>query len=259
MTAVNDEFVNNVKMIRKYQKNKDEGLRNQIIENNLSLIYSVIHRYNKVGNDVCYEFEDLINEGVIGLISAIDNFDTNRNTRFSTYATYWILKGISVSFKMGTLGMPIHRISLYKKYDEMRELLAASGQSVDFENAAEKLNVSEKILADTINQKDNASVEGLLRGMSPEVNNNISIDKVTFLSSGENEEQKIFDRLDFETVMDLMGKKLSDKENFILKGRFGIERDDSMTLEEVANELGVSYEHVRIIQNKAIEKLRKTL
>jgi RNA polymerase sigma factor (sigma-70 family) len=59
--------------------------------------------------------------------------------------------------------------------------------------------------------------------------------------------------------MDLMGKKLSDKENFILKGRFGIERDDSMTLEEVANELGVSYEHVRIIQNKAIEKLRKTL
>lgn len=251
-------FSDNLKMIKEYQRTKDVEIRNQIIENNLSLIYSIIYRYNKAGNDACFEFEDLINEGVIGLISAIENFDPDRQTTFSTYATYWILKGISISFKMGTLSMPNHRISLYKKYAEMKENLLAAGQSIDIQEAAVELNVSGKILADTINQKDSHFIESLAIAKSSG-GERITTDKVKFLSSGKDEEQVLFDRLDFEIVMNTMKKKLSDKENFILKGRFGIDRDGSMTLEQIAKDLGVSHEHVRSIQNRAIVKLRKTL
>ena len=248
-------FSENTKLIENYQKNKEIEIRNKIVENNLPLVFSIAHKYSRNGG-VCCEFDDLVNEGVIGLITAIENFDVKRKTVFSTYATYWIFKGISLNFRMGTLQMPGHRMTLYKKFSELGDSIRESGQDKSFEQMAKELKVSNRILADTINQKETVSIDGMVSRNRSFLNGS-SEDRISFLSSHEDEEQKIFNRLDFQKIELIMEKKLSERELFIIMSRFGLGPYDSMTLEQIASKLGTSYEYVRIVQNKAIKKLRR--
>ena len=81
-------YISNEELVALYKKNKDINIRNKIIVNNIGLIYSAARKRMK--NPTCYTLEDLVQEGVIGMMKGIERFDTTRDTSFSTYVYYWI-------------------------------------------------------------------------------------------------------------------------------------------------------------------------
>src|SRR5438093_1085517 len=105
----NDETI---ALIKQYRENTDIEIRNKILVGNLGLIYSLAHKYRVVSYH--QTFDDFVSEGILGMMDAIDKFDLNRDNQFSTYAYWQILKRINEAVSLGTLGIPQHRINIYR-------------------------------------------------------------------------------------------------------------------------------------------------
>ena len=88
----NDKFLSNEQLIALYKKNQDINIRNEIIINNIGLVYVAARK--RIKSSTCFTFDDLVQEGIIGMIKGIEKFDTTRNTSFSTYVYYWIIQQI---------------------------------------------------------------------------------------------------------------------------------------------------------------------
>jgi RNA polymerase primary sigma factor len=234
-------------------KKGDKKAREQMIKANLRLVVKIARDYEGIGLPLL----DLISEGNIGLMKAVERFDPNKGGKLSTYGSWWIKQSIkrALANQSKTIRLPVH---LVDKISKMRrvgmKLQEELGREATDEELADELNMT----AARVRQMRLAAVRpaSLDAPIGDDDSNNFS-DVV----EDENATSP-YDNLEDKTVTDMlqdMVKHLDPREATILRFRFGLDGGAEKTLEEVGVKFGVTRERVRQIQNLALHKLRKMI
>ena len=237
-----------------YTRRKGREAREKLILSNLRLVQKVAHRYKNNGLDL----EDLISEGNIGLVKAVEKFDPNKGSRFSTYATYWIRQAMTraLSNQSRVIRLPTHAVEKQSKIDKFVEKHKEdNGVEPSLEEICEATKASKK-LAKALLESGVTNIVSLDSEIGEGEDGSTLKDLVqddAFMPPdlGTESNENIQNLLDFIN-------KLSRREKYILIYRYGLGDKDSETLEALGSKYGLSRERIRQIQILATEKLKKT-
>ena len=241
-------------LFKRYKEGHDENARKQILNSNLRLVVSIVSkRYaSRLGNN-SFALTDLVQEGNIGLMKAVERFDYKQGFKFSTYATWWIKQNITRALmdKADTVRLPVHAAELSKK---IKTYIDACDNMPTVKEIAEKFEVSEKLAKELLFFTNYVSNLASLNTPIGEGEDSSLEDFIE--SEDESIEESVESKLLQENIEALL-KHLTPRERDIVKKRFGIGYPEPYTLEMIAQELSLTRERVRQIQKKAIEKLQK--
>lgn len=228
----------------------DQAAKNELITANLRLVVSIAKRH--VGKGMY--FLDLIQEGNLGLIKAVEKFDYNKGYKFSTYATWWIRQAITraIADQARTIRIPVHMVeTIHKVSRTARQLLQELGREPTTDEIAEKLNMSPERVREIMKiAQDPVSLE------TP-----IGTEEDSHLGDfvEDNESPPPSDSASYSLLREQLCnilRTLTPREEQVIKLRFGLEDGRPRTLEEVGKQFNITRERIRQIEAKALRKLR---
>lgn len=245
-----DQLKEILEQIKRGKRISDEA-KTRMAKSNLRLVVSIAKRYTNRG----LPFLDLIQEGNIGLMKAVDKFEYKRGYKFSTYATWWIRQAISraIADQARTIRIPIHMIETINQINKIiREYLQKEGKEPDVSVIAKEVGLS----VDKVKQVIKITKEPI--SLEAPINNEDDGKFGDFV-----EDRNLLSPMDHilkddlkEQIDDVLDQ-LNDREKAVIRMRFGLMDDESdRTLEEIGKELNVTRERVRQIESSAIKKLK---
>ncbi|EOX1264175.1 RNA polymerase sigma factor RpoD [Campylobacter upsaliensis] len=239
-----------LEQIKRGKKISDEA-KGRMAKSNLRLVVSIAKRYTNRG----LPFLDLIQEGNIGLMKAVDKFEYKRGYKFSTYATWWIRQAISraIADQARTIRIPIHMIETINQINKIiREHLQKNGKEPDVNDIAKEVGLSVDKVKQVIKiTKEPISLEAPI-GSEEDGKFGDFVEDKNSLSPMDN-----ILKDDLKEQIDEVLDQLNDREKAVIRMRFGLLEDESdRTLEEIGKELNVTRERVRQIESSAIKKLK---
>ena len=240
-------------ILKNSPKDSDEykDAKEKFINSNLRLVISIAKRYQNLGLNML----DLIQEGNLGLITAVDKFDIDKGFKFSTYATWWIRQAVSrgVADKGRTIRIPVHVVESLNKYTKNKELLR---NKLFRDPTVEEYSEEYDVPVDKIIQLEKQLI--LPKSLNEMIGDDEDSERMDFIPSEDGKLEEEVEQSVLKDEVDKILEKLFDPRTiFVLKKRYGFIDGKETTLEQIGKELGLTRERVRQIESKAIIKIRK--
>jgi RNA polymerase primary sigma factor len=231
----------------------DTAARDRMVRANLRLVVNIARGYNGKG----LALQDLIEEGNLGLLRAVEGFDPNMNTRFSTYASYWIKQSIKRALvnTAKTIRIPAYMVELLSKWRRATNKLNDElGRPPTPEEIAKLLGLPKKKLS---------IIKKAIRvyNSTPQTDQSEagwSIDEMLMDNRAKTPDDEMVESDDLKHVLVLL-EKMDKREATVLKMRFGLDDEEPKTLKEIGESLGLTRERVRQIESEALAKLNESL
>jgi RNA polymerase primary sigma factor len=241
-----------LELAAKVQQGNDEA-RSRMIECNLRLVVKIARAYEHYGLPLL----DLINEGNIGLMKAVERFDPTRGVRFSTYAVWWIRQAIvrALANQSKTIRLPVHAgqklAAMRRVANELRQDL---GRDASDDEIADALGTT----AETVAALRGVAIQPASIDAPIGENDGSSFGEILADEKAELPYEQIVAKSNWELLGKLLGK-LSERQALVLRSRFGLAGERQRTLEEIGQDLGITRERARQIEQVALRKLRRMM